>query len=194
MPDGECDFIGASSEAYDEIATSTYFPAPTLSRPADGTTDLTSQESVGLYDPNLDLDGKDRLIVFIHGYRMLPWERRSFAETALKRLYWSGYGGKMLLFSWPTTYTSGAGQIVRPQIYDRSEMQARRSGDYILSGLLPSLQSRFQITPDNIIVMCHSMGNMVASEGFRAQTENVAGKFISLQSAELGGAYKVNAP
>jgi hypothetical protein len=143
------------------------WPTPTLtttgdSGPAIGSPD--SDKPNGIWDTRLNLPGKDQVILHVHGYRMQPWERRAFAETAAKRLYWEGYGGRMLLFSWPTEFVGDGAlpQLFSPQNYDRSEFQARRSGTMVLPQVIDSLVGKF--TPDRLVFMAHSMGNIVLAE------------------------------
>ncbi len=174
------------------------WPQPTLFTTRDsGPFPGRNAEAEGLYDPRLTAPrGTDKVILHIHGYRMQTWERRAFTETAYKRLYWEKYGGRFVLFSWPTEYV-GDGvlpQAFRPQNYDRSEFQARRSGTLALPALLVRLAQEHG--QENIELMAHSMGNIVLAEGVRTLAPNriVAAHYFSLQSAEASGAFQLNAP
>lgn len=120
---------------------------------------------------------------------MQTWERRAFAETAFKRLYWQGWNGRFALFSWPTEYVRDGilWQAVDPQNYDRSEFQARRSGAVTLSIVLNGLRNNFQA--DKICLMAHSMGNVVLSEALRLRRTQAATTYFAMQSAEVSGAY-----
>lgn len=139
----------------------------------------------------------DKVLVFIHGYRLQPWERRAFAETMLKRLYWQSFGGRMVLLSWPTEYVGVPwGQLGSPANYDRSEMIARLTGRQLaVSGWLAEQQGRFPDGPSlpNLTIACHSMGNIVLSSGVRALGPDggvsVAGSYLSMQSADVAAAY-----
>lgn len=138
---------------------------------------------------------RDKVIVFIHGYRLPPWERQTFAETALKRLYWQQFGGRMLLVSWPTEYVAtDFGQAFNPRNYDRSEWVARTVGAKFLPAVITSLNGRFNTNSTNITVLCHSMGNIVLAEAVRAMNgASVANTYIALQSADVAAAYRFSA-
>ncbi len=106
-------------------------------------------------------------ILFVHGWRMLPAERRAFAGTGFKRLWQLGYRGRFGLFSWPTDYTTltfwDFTELANLQNYDRSEQRAWKSGTP-LHRLLSDLNGVYQ---NRVRVMGHSMGNIVASEALR---------------------------
>jgi hypothetical protein len=136
-------------------------------------------------------------ILFVHGWRMQPWERRAFASTAYKRLYWLGYKGRFGMFSWPTDWTN----IVTilhwtvpnpndPQNFDRSERRAYNSG-LGLEGVLIDLNRTY---PNRVRVMAHSMGNVVVSEALRLKGLNpnrppVVHSFVASQAAMAAHAY-----
>ncbi len=174
------------------------WPEPQLSTTSDsGPFPENDGQPQGLYDPRLTFPtGKDKVVLHIHGYRMQTWERRAFAETAYKRMFWERYGGRLVLFSWPTEYV-GDGvlpQAFRPQNYDRSEFQARRSGTLALPALLADLSNKYG--PENLVLMAHSMGNVVLAEGVRTFPPGrvLSSNYVALQSAEASGAFQLTAP
>jgi len=194
---GDCRWFYEHKSAGDTVTTSSSFPEPALTTLGDGMADLTQRMPRDLNDPDLTtLIAKDKTMLFVHGYRMLPWERRAFAETTLKRLYWQGYGGRLVLFSWPTDYVATrVGQVTAPQNYDRSEFQARRSGALVLPSVINDVRSRLcNRQPANLCVAGHSMGNIVLSEALRKFTDLTADLYLSFQSAELAGCYKYDVP
>ncbi len=194
---GDCRWFYEHKCAGDTVTTSSYFPEPALTAIGDGMTDLTQLSPRDLNDPNLTtLKAKDKTMLFVHGYRMLPWERRSFAETALKRMYWQDYGGRFVFFSWPTDYVANvAGQLFAPQNYDRSEFQSRRSGAVVLPGVIDDVVERLcGGAPIKLCVAGHSMGNIVLSEAMRRASNITAGLYLSFQSAELAGCFKYDVP
>lgn len=140
---------------------------------------------------------RDKYIVFVHGWRMLNAERVSFAETALKRLYWAGYDGKFGFFSWPTdwfykpSYLSDAESaekvLADPQNYSRSEAIARRTA--------PALTQWLEQLGPGVRVFAHSMGNVVVSEALRefAGTQLMTA-YVATQAAEVAGAYDPSVP
>jgi hypothetical protein len=139
-------------------------------------------------------------IVFVHGWRMRPWERRSFATTAYKRLWQIGYTGRFGLYSWPTDYTTlsfwDLTSLANRQNYDRSEQRAWKSG-LGLFGLLADLNEKE--SPYRTRLIAHSMGNIVASEALRLA--NVIGVelpvvqgYIASQAASAAHAYDATNP
>ena len=194
---GDMRWFYEHKSAGDTVTSSSSFPGPALTALGDGMTDLSQRTPHDLNDPDLaTLKAKDKTIIFVHGYRMQPWERRSFAETALKRLYWQGYGGRFVFFSWPTDYVAGTpGQIFSPQNYDRSEFQARRSGASVLPSVITDVRRRLcQQDPQLLCISGHSMGNIVVSEAMRRFSVQSAGLYLSFQSADLAGCFKYDVP
>lgn len=128
-------------------------------------------------------------VLFVHGWRMRPWERRSFAETAYKRLFWAKYNGRFGLFSWPTDYTG------YPEFhqwnYDISEERAWWSAAG-LHNLLHDLSKKYT---GHIRLYAHSMGNIVASEALRYainlsnQTSHIVYSYTASQAASVSHAY-----
>ena len=113
-------------------------------------------------------------ILFVHGWRMQPWERRAFGSTAYKRLWLLGYKGRFGLYSWPTDYT-GTGfwdmtSTANRQNYDRSEQRAWNSSWglwHLLIGLNQAPSPAYRIR-----LIAHSMGNITASEALRLRGLN----------------------
>ncbi len=143
----------------------------------------------------------DDYILFVHGWRMEPWERRRFAETAFKRLWWQGYRGRFGLFSWPTEWVSTWSVVGIPPFllldtgnFNRSEQQAWNSGA-TLRRLLISLNSGAQT--GKVRVFAHSMGNVVMGEALRQLAasgySNVVHTYVSCQGAVASHAYDAQA-
>jgi len=137
-------------------------------------------------------ENRDKYIVFVHGWRMKNAERVNFAETALKRLYWSGYDGKFGFFSWPTDWfykpsylsrgESALKALADPQNYSRSEAIARRTA--------PALTQWLEQLGHGVRVFAHSMGNVVVSEALRQFTgTQLMTTYVATQAAEVAGAY-----
>lgn len=147
----------------------------------------------------LSLQGSENFndyVLFVHGWRMFPWERRAFAETAYKRMYHQGYKGKFGFFSWPTEWVDLDGEKWSqrrnagwdPQNYDRSEVQARKPGKICLHGLLADLSNLYGSSHVN--VFAHSMGNIVVSEALKAHPATpLINTYIACQSAEIAQCY-----
>lgn len=117
----------------------------------------------GSYDQT-SLEEED-VIVFVHGWRMRPWERRNFADTSYKRLWHQGYKGRFFHFSWPTEYTDRSpGWPYEPldkDNYADSEEKAYWSGAITLKAFLDTLNTTY---PGKVRLFAHSMGGIVASE------------------------------
>jgi len=136
---------------------------------------------------DVDGSGKTNYILFVHGWRMQPWERRAFAETAYKRLWHSGYKGGFGLYSWPTEWNYASMLPLDRQNYDRSEEKAWRSA-FGLMGVLQSLSAH----PGTINVFAHSMGNIVVSEALHlaaTNSETLADNYVATQAASVAHAY-----
>ncbi len=144
----------------------------------------------------LDEEFKDEYIMMVHGWRMQFPERVSFAETAFKRLYWSGYRGRYGFYSWPTGWFDKPANEYNPlvlatvylpgneQNYGSSEVVARAAGAK-LTNLLATLDSG-----KNVHIFAHSMGNVVVSEALRvANGSKIVDHYIASQAAEVGSSY-----
>ncbi|HEB55820.1 MAG TPA: alpha/beta hydrolase, partial [Gammaproteobacteria bacterium] len=141
-------------------------------------------------DPNEKVD----YVMFVHGWRMQYAERVSFAETTLKRLYWSGYKGRFGAYTWPTTWfykpayvgTLDTLTYVLEDLtsYSRGEKIARQTGGFLadnLSYLKPKYKS--------LQVIAHSMGNVVVSEALKVMQAGVIDSYIATQAATSAGGY-----
>ena len=173
---------------------SAVFPEPKVEKAKDSPINLATDQPVGLWDPKrIELVGTKSAVVFVHGYRMRTWERRSYAETMYKRMYWQQFNGKFVLLSWPTEFwtSSTVGGLFSPQNYDRSEFTARRCG-YAMFDKIENMKS--DLNAGSLILTAHSMGNVVLSEALRRAQAPIADVYLAFQSAEAAGAYKVDAP
>jgi len=137
-------------------------------------------------------------IFFVHGWRMRPRERKDFANTTFKRLYWSGYKGKFGFLSWPTgwlwkpshlpiNYQVFVTLISDLQNYGRSEAVARRVG-WKLAHTLREIRAR----QTNVYLMAHSMGNVVVSEALRKYSGLNIKHYVPMQAATAANAYNVS--
>lgn len=130
---------------------------------------------------------EDDIIVFVHGWRMEPWNQTSFGETSFKRLWHTGFKGRFFNFSWPTGYTPTHWHGGPPEDSDNfadSEQIAYHVGAKPLKNFLDYLDNRFG---GKINLFAHSMGGIVASTAFRggAPIETYA----ACQTAMVGHAY-----
>lgn len=102
-------------------------------------------------------------LLFVHGWNQSPFDSRSYAETAFKRLWHRGFKGRYGCIRWNTDYSDAFDRL--PEIgdllesyfagYNESERLAWQSG-----GLVRDAMNRF---PPHYrkLVMAHSMGNAV---------------------------------
>ena len=128
-------------------------------------------------DPN-----GNKYILFVHGWNLAPWEKDAFAQTMLKRLYWQGYKGKFGTFQWPTTYVTSSNEYFvskGEQItgYDDGEFTAWQSA-VPLEQLLVALHSP-SAYGNNVYLLAHSMGNVVAGEALRIAGQSGAGQLVN---------------
>jgi hypothetical protein len=153
---------------------------------------LTSAVEVnGVSKTDLDEFGfEEDYILFVHGWRMKAWERRYFAETAFKRLYWQGYKGRFGFFSWPTEWTSRpwGTAITDTENYMRSDHKASLSGQ----GLAETMNNLMAAYGGQLSIFAHSMGNIVVSEGLRQGGQ--ARTFVACQAASVARAYDATGP
>ena len=123
----------------------------------------------------------NKYILFVHGWNMPPWEKDAFAETMLKRLYWQGYKGKFGTFQWPTTYSSSSidtiNKLQEISSYDDGEFTAWQSA-LPLEKLLVALHSP-NAYGNNVYLLAHSMGNVVAGEALRIAGQSGAGQLVN---------------
>ena len=134
-------------------------------------------------------------ILFVHGWNLEPWEKDRFAETTFKRLYWQGYRGRFGEFRWSTYYDFPLGswswQAVSLRNFDNSEFNAWQSG----IGLLNKLNDLNAQYPNNVYLIAHSMGNVVAGEALRlAGTNRIVNTYAALQGAIASHAYDSTTP
>jgi len=126
-------------------------------------------------------------ILFVHGWNVAPWEKDRFAESAFKRLYWQGYQGRFGEFRWPTTYLNSTGNSIADDailasIYDPGEYNAWNSSD----GLLNLLETLHTTYGNNVYMLAHSMGNIVAGEALRKAAQQGLGQLVNTYVASQG--------
>lgn len=137
-------------------------------------------------------------VLFVHGWRVRPWERRAFASTAFKRLWHSGYRGKFGLYSWPTDYTETdvISLLADLRNYDRSERRAWWSAAG-LGRLLTQLDSAYS---GRVRLYSHSMGGIPSSEALRMRGNSTRSSrplvhsYVPSQAASVAHAYDAFGP
>jgi hypothetical protein len=121
-------------------------------------------------------------VLFVHGWNMQGWEKRRWAETLFKRLWWQGYQGKVGLFDWPCRTLPSWDFLVN---YDRSEYIAWQSAT-ALNGVLTQLQRGHA---GQVRVLAHSQGNVVAGEALRQGEPGLVHTYVASQAALSAGFY-----
>ena len=137
-------------------------------------------------------------ILFVHGWRLKPWEKEAFADSSYKRLFWQGYNGRFGALQWPTEWSSKIKLPIDPRNYDRSERKAYTSAAG-LHHLFRDLNGKY---PDKVRVFAHSMGNIVVSEAlkleadylwppkaFEGSAEKIVHTYIASQAASVAQSY-----
>jgi hypothetical protein len=121
-------------------------------------------ERHGGYQPETEEE-----FLFVHGWNMDTWEKKRWAETVFKRLWWQGYKGRVSSFEWPTLagFGSNTDIILQLRHFDNSEFRAWLCGE-ALANLISSLK-----TKGSLRIMAHSMGNVVAGEALRLQQSDI---------------------
>jgi pimeloyl-ACP methyl ester carboxylesterase len=133
--------------------------------------------TAAITNPYTDSSPEDnKYVVFVHGWRMKTNEMEAYADTMFKRLYWQGYTGRFVAFKWPTEWVntdSNWALIKDPGNFDQSEENAWYSAPALAQLLLTLDQQSGGY--QNVNLLAHSMGNVVASEALRlATTEGFA--------------------
>jgi hypothetical protein len=148
--------------------------------PASSATRVSSPGGNILPLPQTDQE-KD-YIMFVHGWNMSPFDKRTFASTAFKRLWHQGYKGRFGSFQWPTFYYTTP--IPTTDNFDGSEQRAWNSGAP-LADLLFQISQTFQVGGQSRVrLYAHSMGNVVASECIRHSASTPAiHTYVSAQAA-----------
>jgi hypothetical protein len=136
------------------------------------------------YQPPIPTSGTEasNYILFVHGWNMNTTEKKFFAETAYKRLWWQGYKGRFGVFCWPTA-GSALKADMPPSSFNPSEFIAWKSGRYLYS-CLKNLRGRYS----NVCIYAHSMGNIVTGEALRIYaTEDPAANTSKLVDCYIAG-------
>jgi hypothetical protein len=106
-----------------------------------------------------------QVVVFVHGINNTVFDAQDATETLYKRLYWSGYNGRVAEFKWPCAYLPFRNTL-NPLDYNLGEFYAWESAS-ALSNYLTYLQDRPDLAGYDVDILAHSQGNVVASEAVR---------------------------
>lgn len=103
-----------------------------------------------------------QIIVFVHGINNTEFDYQVSTETLFKRLYWSGYNGKVAGFRWPCAYLPFENTL-NPFNYNKGEFYAYKSAK-AFKDYLSYLTNRADLAGYSINILAHSQGNAVAGE------------------------------
>jgi pimeloyl-ACP methyl ester carboxylesterase len=106
-----------------------------------------------------------QLFVYVHGWRMDSDAYRSFSQSMMKRLYWSGFQGRFATVRW-MTYSSDDFVLPLKEFFtfNNSEFIAYKTGD-ALASYFHTL--RVENPSWKIAVAAHSMGNVAMMEALK---------------------------
>jgi hypothetical protein len=108
-------------------------------------------------------DESKQIVVFVHGINNTDFAAQDSTEIIFKRLYWSGYHGRVAEFKWPCAFLP-FDNTLNPFNFDLGEFYAWKSAaafkDYL--GYLTNRFAGYQID-----ILAHSQGNIVASEAIK---------------------------
>lgn len=135
-------------------------------------------------------DETKQIIVFVHGINNTESQCQLSTATTLKRLYWSGYRGKVAGFRWPCGYFPPNGTL-NPYQFNRSEFYAFKAAT-AFTNYLNFLATRPDLTDYTVSILAHSQGAAIVSEALNqgATFDNV----ILSQAAMPAHAYDGNVP
>jgi len=103
-----------------------------------------------------------QVIVFVHGINNPPWNYQNTSETIFKRLYWSGYHGRLAAFRWPCGYFPPNSGLYLYE-FNESEFWAYKSAP-ALKDYLNYLRNRPDLAGYSLNIFAHSQGSAVVSE------------------------------
>ncbi len=127
----------------------------------------------------------DEYFLFVHGWNMEENEKKRWAETLFKRLWWQGYQGGMGLFDWPTLeWKLPVGFINDLRNFSDSDYIAWQSSES-----LKSLLTNLKTEGKKLGVLAHSQGNVVVGEALRKYTGPNIDTYIASQAALPANAY-----
>ncbi len=145
--------------------------------PGKGSTEQWSGKGTFQADPA----ETDEAIIFVHGWNMDDPDRRTYANSFFKRLWWKGFRGRFCAFSWPTYNVKNNSVIgLVPAHYNQSEYVAWKYGP-ALKQYVDSIQK----TSKN--VAAHSMGNVVMASALKAGL--MVNSYVAMEAAIPAGCY-----
>ena len=135
-----------------------------------------------------------QLALFVHGWRMTPWDTEDFSATMFKRLYWQGFQGRFASLRWPTRSAETDSNGLDYLTFNRSEHVAFQSGTGA-AAYFNNLRQRF--TNDTISACAHSQGNILMMEALKelaAANQRPLDNYVMMQAAVPAHCYDTTVP
>ena len=126
-------------------------------------------------------------ILVVHGFNVSAQEKKDWAATVFKRLWWLGYRGRVGMFQWNCSEL-GLGVVVNYDVYDESDKKAWEAGR-TLATLLTELKDTGKC---KVHVLAHSQGNVVTGSALRQLTDQKVETYIASQAAISLSCYKAS--
>ncbi|MEM8998397.1 MAG: alpha/beta hydrolase, partial [Acidobacteriota bacterium] len=126
--------------------------------------DARHQAETGLPDP-----AKRHNAIFVHGYNVSEEAAQDAARRMAQRLYWMGYRGNVLAFTWEGDELRVGGPVPTPFApnVDNAFRSGLRFKEWVEGLSDGSLVSNLRATPENLDVLAHSLGNQVVYDAMR---------------------------
>ncbi len=129
-------------------------------------------------------DETNEAIVLVHGWNMTDQDRRTFAASFYKRLWWKGYKGRFCTFAWPTYNEKDDFLWKIPDHYNPSEYVGWKCGPAFAAYCAT-------IGKASLNVAAHSMGNIVMASALKSGL--TVSSYVAMQAAIPAGCYDASA-
>lgn len=125
-------------------------------------------------------------LLFVHGWNMGDEDTERWGATIFKRLWWKGYMGRVGVFRWPTKQGAFT--------YNTSDEIAWNNGQILLNTLSSINVQENGRYANQVRVLAHSMGNVVAGEAIRLMPDNqkLIHTYVATQAAIPASIYGEN--
>lgn len=140
------------------------------------------------YDPSLGSGawmgaGKSQWIVALHGYNVSMDDAEYELGEVFKRLYWTGYRGNFVGFTWEgNEFTAGPACLFAQNVENAFQTAPR-----LLQFIRDVVINRWHADPNDITLWAHSLGNQVALETLRMNNhyygDRLVNSYISVEPA-----------
>ena len=136
--------------------------------------DVLRQLDFGDRDPN-----RDKYLLYLHGYNVNYNEAVTWNKVVFRRLYWSGYRGNFIGITWHGDEYA--------LVFDPNVHNAMETSPSVMRFIKNTVQDTWNISPSNINIAAHSLGNLVMWDALRLFKHKYSGKAaktaISIEAA-----------